>query len=126
MGRPATELSGRQFGLLRVVRRVANAKCGKAVWECECECGKHTSVRSAHLTTGSSSSCGCTKGQASVWITANGVTQRAANWARQLGCTQSVICNRMASGWSQERAVTTPVKQQAKSPTRKVSEEKWI
>lgn len=46
-------------------------------------------------------------------ITAAGKTMHLAEWARELGCRHSTIRSRIASGWSEEQAVTTTVQ---KSP----------
>jgi hypothetical protein len=48
-----------KFGRLTVIRRVANDKNRKAVFECECECGERVNVLSKNLKNGHSKSCGC-------------------------------------------------------------------
>jgi hypothetical protein len=40
----------------------------------------------------------------------NGVTKLAADWARDLGISQTTINNRIARGWSEADAVSTPAK----------------
>ncbi len=50
------------FGFLTVVRRAPNHKSGAAFWVCKCECGNVAERRSADLTNGRSTSCGCKKG----------------------------------------------------------------
>lgn len=55
------DLTGQQFGRLRVVRR-AEAKrefWGQAAWECECNCGKTCVVTGRELRKGHTKSCGC-------------------------------------------------------------------
>lgn len=42
-------------------------------------------------------------------ITANGRTLHLAGWARKLGCSPSAILARIASGMSEEDAVTMPI-----------------
>ena len=41
-------------------------------------------------------------------LTLNGVTKTGAQWARELGLTEPAIRARIRSGWSVERALTTP------------------
>lgn len=52
------DLTGRHFGKLVVVE-YAGTKNKKVMWKCLCECGLETVVRAAHLTSGSTISCGC-------------------------------------------------------------------
>ncbi len=53
------DLIGEVFGVWRVVRRAENSKSGSAQWDCVCECGTPKTMRSNHLTSGNSKSCGC-------------------------------------------------------------------
>lgn len=55
----ASELCGKRFGRLTVIRRVENCKAGKAVWACDCDCGEKTTSRTAQLNNGRKLSCGC-------------------------------------------------------------------
>lgn len=53
---------GQKFGRLTVVSQHGVKREGNAVrrlWECECECGKHTIVPTSNLTKGNTRSCGC-------------------------------------------------------------------
>lgn len=59
MGRPATNLIGKVFGRLTVIKRVENSNDGHARWECQCECGNLTTVSSNVLKKGNTKSCGC-------------------------------------------------------------------
>jgi len=52
-------LSGKRFGRLVAVRATEDRSDGKIVWECKCDCGQATRVRSTHLTSGATVSCGC-------------------------------------------------------------------
>lgn len=55
-------LSGRRFGRLVVVERVAakeGAKSTQARWLCRCDCGKTRVVQSYDLRSGNTLSCGC-------------------------------------------------------------------
>lgn len=52
------DLTGRQFGVLTVIKRSENI--GKhAAWLCKCACGNTKVVRSDHLVYGMTTSCGC-------------------------------------------------------------------
>ena len=52
------DLTGQKFRRLIVIERIANR--GKNVmWLCRCECGKRVIVRSDHLKSGDTLSCGC-------------------------------------------------------------------
>lgn len=53
------DLTGKRFNKLVVLRRFENAKGGIARWECKCDCGKTTIVRSSNLASGAVKSCGC-------------------------------------------------------------------
>ena len=52
------DLTGQRFGKLVVLREVGS-KNGRVLWECLCDCGKHTNVVSNNLTRGNTKSCGC-------------------------------------------------------------------
>lgn len=43
-----------------------------------------------------------------IYLTHNGVTKTAAEWARELGMSNSAICRRIAKGWPVELIVTRP------------------
>lgn len=53
------DLTGSQFGLLKVVNRAENAKDGATRYICRCECGAIKVVRSKHLVSGAIDNCGC-------------------------------------------------------------------
>lgn len=53
-------LKGKRFGRLickRIVGREEKSKC--VLWECKCDCGNTTIVRSDSLRNGNTRSCGC-------------------------------------------------------------------
>lgn len=52
------DLTGQKFGRLTVLER-AGAKFEKATWRCKCECGRVTEVRTDHIRSGATQSCGC-------------------------------------------------------------------
>jgi hypothetical protein len=56
--RPATDLTGRIYGMLLVTGTVEKRGKGHH-WLCECECGNSTWIRTDNLTGGRSRSCGC-------------------------------------------------------------------
>lgn len=63
-GRLKNNLTGRRFGTLQVLGRSADTGGGKkpvVKWECICDCGKRTVVKSDSLLSGHSQSCGCRK-----------------------------------------------------------------
>lgn len=45
-----------------------------------------------------------------VWISVNGERMLLADWAKRLGTGESTIINRIKRGWSDEEAVTIPVR----------------
>lgn len=68
------DLSGKKFGRLTVIQQGPDKyqPSGKRVitWDCVCECGCQTNVRSGHLTSGHTWSCGCAhKEQQEAWKT---------------------------------------------------------
>lgn len=52
------DLSGKRFGLLRVVSRAHNKKSW-TMWNCQCDCGRDIVAYSTHLLRGNTKSCGC-------------------------------------------------------------------
>ena len=54
------DLTGRQFGTLKVINRVENSKSGKAMWLCKCTiCGKESRVVGSNLLSGRTKTCTC-------------------------------------------------------------------
>lgn len=53
------DLTGKEFGFLKVLSITNERKYGKVVWLCKCECGKEHKVISGNLINGSTISCGC-------------------------------------------------------------------
>lgn len=56
---PMIDLTGKQFGLLKVLGRDEEKKGRYVFWLCECRCKKIVSVRGDHLKSGNTVSCGC-------------------------------------------------------------------
>lgn len=55
------DLTGKRYGQL-VVREWAGTSTNRnALWECECDCGESSIVRSSQLVQGKTTSCGCVK-----------------------------------------------------------------
>lgn len=56
--RLATDLTGKHFGRLNVLKMTRNRR-GKLAWECRCDCGNVIVTSASHLTSGHTKSCGC-------------------------------------------------------------------
>ena len=55
-----TDMTGRRFGTLVVLKRGENRK-GAVMWECKCDCGNTSRVSTGDLQSGHTRSCGCRK-----------------------------------------------------------------
>jgi len=53
------DLTGLEFGRLKVIKRVENSKNGHSKWQCLCKCGKITVVFGSNLKRGHTTSCEC-------------------------------------------------------------------
>lgn len=53
------DLTGREFGRLKIIERSGSDKNGQAMWRCKCDCGNVTIVSGGHLRSGHTRSCGC-------------------------------------------------------------------
>lgn len=64
MGRPPKipydEIPKMKFGKLKPIRMV-NFGNGRTTWLCKCDCGKEVEVLQKSLTTGNTTSCGCSR-----------------------------------------------------------------
>lgn len=61
-GSNITDITGKVFGLLTAIRYIGTSTGDRrAVWLCECECGKEVEVNSHLLLGGHVTSCGCKK-----------------------------------------------------------------
>lgn len=68
MSRKPTDLIGKQFGRLTVIKRGIKLKNGKPdSWYCKCACGNEelVDVRTRHLKSGGIKSCGCLRKETS-------------------------------------------------------------
>lgn len=54
----ALDLTNKKFGRLTVLRRLPNDG-RRTIWECQCECGNLSQVRTENLRSGHTTSCGC-------------------------------------------------------------------
>lgn len=57
--RPAIDMTGRVFGRLTVVGRIAGLRYDQARWACRCECGAEVILPGGWLRAGRNRSCGC-------------------------------------------------------------------
>lgn len=53
------DLAGMRFGRLKVIGDTGMRRQRQIVWECDCDCGNTCFVRSSHLRSGATRSCGC-------------------------------------------------------------------
>lgn len=58
--RQKVDLNGQRFGKLTVLGPAENIG-NRTAWLCRCDCGNQTVVKTYHLRSGHSKSCGCTK-----------------------------------------------------------------
>lgn len=59
IGRHIIDITGQKFGSLLVLKCDGRDKHGQTMWECLCDCGNKTNVRSWQLRNGKVKSCGC-------------------------------------------------------------------
>jgi hypothetical protein len=57
--RVRSDLTNRRFGRLVAIAPARQAKSGKIIWLCRCDCGKMHEVKVDNLTGGHTQSCGC-------------------------------------------------------------------
>jgi hypothetical protein len=64
-GKPATDLTGRVFGRLKVIARAGSTagKSPRPLWRCRCVCGDKHVVSAAALVAGDALSCGCLRAE---------------------------------------------------------------
>lgn len=55
------DFTGKQLGMLTVIRPTEERRNGFVMWECKCDCGNTILVRSSHLKKGDIASCGCAR-----------------------------------------------------------------
>lgn len=60
---PRRDIAGLKTGRLLVRSDAGNSPDGRALWLCDCDCGRTTVVRAAFLTNGTAKSCGCLRGR---------------------------------------------------------------
>lgn len=59
--REKLDLKGQKFGRLTVLEPAENIN-GRTAWLCQCDCGRKTVVKTYHLRSGHTKSCGCQHG----------------------------------------------------------------
>ena len=59
MAAPLSNMAGRTYGALTVLRFVGRDKEYRDLWECRCTCGKTVAVTGKSLRNGTKKSCGC-------------------------------------------------------------------
>ena len=66
------DITGKRFGRLTVTghagKRKTKAGSPYNVWECQCDCGNKTLVKTADLNDGNTKSCGCMKASYTEWV----------------------------------------------------------
>lgn len=82
--RELIDLTGRQFGLLTVLKRdddyVSPTNIREARWLCQCECGKTTVVNGGSLRRGLTKSCGCLKSSYGEYTISQYLTEHGINF----------------------------------------------
>jgi len=81
MGRLAKDLTGKRFGKLIALKRAGSDKHRKALWLCECDCGKKIVVSANHLQRAAVKSCGCLfhgESRTRLWIIWSGMRERCS------------------------------------------------
>ena len=58
------DISGNRYGRLTITDFAGRCSSGRLYWNCRCDCGNETVVRSTHLVAGLIQSCGCIRIQA--------------------------------------------------------------
>ena len=53
------DITGQRFGMLVAIRKTAERRNSRVVWECKCDCGNTAFVPAVYLRSGYTTSCGC-------------------------------------------------------------------
>src|ERR1035441_5817835 len=79
LGKVMDNLTGKRFGRLLVTEFAGRGKQGKALWQCQCDCGNVVIIRAQALSAGRSGSCGCLRRDVSRnrYQTTHGMTKTA-------------------------------------------------
>lgn len=65
MGRPVIDMTGQDYGRIRVLERTGTDKWGRALWLCRCVCGNVFVAAGGSIRSGGTTSCGCAQREAS-------------------------------------------------------------
>jgi len=57
------DLTGQHFGQLTAIKPTDERRNRTVIWECKCDCGNTTFVKSSALRSGGITSCGCARGR---------------------------------------------------------------
>ena len=60
------DIAGQKFGSLTALEFAGINSDGKALWDCQCDCGQSKTITGKSLRTGQTKSCGCTRGESKV------------------------------------------------------------
>ena len=107
------DLEGQTFGNITVLRRSESRRSRSRVqWECVCACGSAMVVNGNALTTGNTTSCGCSKGSSrridlsgktfGEWVVVHRDENRRGHWVTECTCGErgSVQGGNLTSGAS--------------------------
>lgn len=89
-----TDLTGKKFGRLVVIKQANRDKWGHLLWLCKCNCGKEKIIQSSHLITGHTKSCECIKKETKNLKHGHHKTKTYTSWqAMKQRCTNPRVMN---------------------------------
>ena len=92
------DLTGRRFGKLVVIGRVAN-RGARTFWGCRCDCGDGHEAWGYHLVKGAVRSCGCMRERV---VEVNGARYSQSGLARELGVSRQAVNQWVKIWWTKE------------------------
>lgn len=106
------DLTGRQFGFLKVIKRDKSIT-DRTYWICECKCGNIVSIYGYSLTSGATISCGCKRKTSNKkplqTITYKGEEKPVVEWCKIMNIPAKLVYVRLNKlHWSPEKALETP------------------
>lgn len=99
-----SDLIGKRFGQLTVLKRMVSNKWRQFCWLCRCDCGKEKIIIGYNLKSGTTKSCGCLHKEKTLCL---------SEWAEQTGISTDTIRWRLKHNWPVEKVLTTPVANQS-------------